>query len=153
MQFDLEFEVVPILLGVGGSFYQNSALGDNCFWADVELQTLSYQTRLTKNIAQCGNNLRDFIAYEEDWTSLLANLTTDGLKWLTSLDCRYNLGSGANQQHIDILSGSLAPTWNAKRQLINSCLGSPINNLDVLLSKNAVPVEADYDRIDDSKLI
>ena len=66
--------MVPILLGVGMSFYTTSALADNCFWADLDVEPLYVHTRLTKNIVHCGKNVQTLLDESPDWSGLSYSL-------------------------------------------------------------------------------
>jgi hypothetical protein len=87
-KFSLEVELVPGLINLGTNMYTTSALGDNCFWMNADVQGLAMRTRLTKNIKRCGRNLRDTILEEDSWEDIGAAIEHfDFMK----VDCEYSL--------------------------------------------------------------
>lgn len=57
VRFGIEFEFVPLLLGLHTDVYSSSVLNDNCFMIIGDLQVLRVDTILTKHFAKCQNNL------------------------------------------------------------------------------------------------
>lgn len=56
---DLTFDFEPILIELGMDLYNTVWLGDNCFWFYYTAKTLSYNTHLAHDMADCGYNLKD----------------------------------------------------------------------------------------------
>ena len=132
-KFEVEVEVVPILLGLGFSVYSNSAFGDNCFWGHGEFEALVVRTRVTKNIAKCGRNIKDTILHEDTWEQIGAALENFDLG---HIDCAYDEIEGPNRQQFDFLS---YPTIEYSRIFGNICLGD-LKILDkLLLSEDVEP--------------
>ena len=69
-KFDLEVQVVPFLLGGGISLYQSTAMEEFCIWIHSDLEMISVETTLTKNIAQCSNNLKTAVDQADSWADL-----------------------------------------------------------------------------------
>jgi len=95
VKFDIEFEFVPLLIGISMEFYTTSAIGDNCVWPNIKIKPLNFYTRVTKNIAHCGKNLFSIIEEAPDWTSLPERFTNGdyGLGLLLELltpHCQYD---------------------------------------------------------------
>ena len=109
IKVDLEVEFVPILVGIGASESTTSLLEDNCFWFYFEMNTLAIFTRLKKNIATCGGNLRNVIDEMESWDKLLdiGTLLRDDM-----FACQFDDDFGENTQSINFLSDTLLPDFN-----------------------------------------
>lgn len=78
---------MPILLSLGTSVYTNSALGDNCLWMHSEFEALVVRTKVTKNIARCGRNIKDTILQEDTWGDIATALEKFDI---LQIDCEYD---------------------------------------------------------------
>jgi hypothetical protein len=76
VKVDLEVDVVPLLVGVGLSTYQSTAIEDGCFWIHNDWQGITVKTTLTKNIARCGENVKSIIDDADDWTQIFSFFNT-----------------------------------------------------------------------------
>ena len=104
-KFDLEIDFVPLLLGIGASAYTSSLLEDNCIWVYFESVILTLTTRLKKNFARCGFNLKNDIKEMDS----LDELFKIGAKLLEDYiyTCEFDDQMGENTQKLDFLSISL----------------------------------------------
>ena len=76
VKVDLEVEVVPLLMGFGFSSYQSTAIEDGCFWLHNDWQGITVQTRLTKNFARCGANLKSIVEDADSWMKVIMFLNS-----------------------------------------------------------------------------
>lgn len=67
IKIDLEIDFVPLLVGIGGSGYTSSLLEDNCSWVYWEMNLMALTTKLRKNVATCGGNVRNVVGEMESW--------------------------------------------------------------------------------------
>ena len=70
VKFDIEIEFVPLSVGFGLSLYGTSAGTDNCLWPYIQILPFNFYTKVTKNIAHCGQNLFSIIEEAPDWEAL-----------------------------------------------------------------------------------
>ena len=98
VKLDLEFEFVPALVTFGVKHYSTSYLGDNCIWLYTNHHALLYETRLTKNIARCGMNIKDKILGADSWDDLQSILKYDAFNfWLTGASCHFDEEQDTNR--------------------------------------------------------
>ena len=94
----MEFDFAPILITFGLKSYTTDYLGDNCLWTYTNHHTMLYETRLTKNIARCGMNIRDKIDDAQDWTDIEKDIKYDGLNfWFAKPQCYFEEEMNSNQ--------------------------------------------------------
>ena len=100
----IEFEFVPILLGLHTDMYSSSVLNDNCMMIQGEVQVLRLDVILTKHFARCENNLFEKITEANSINDFLS----DPLG-LLSPTCYFDDTFGPSRQHLDSLSFTLWP--------------------------------------------
>ena len=122
-KFDLEVQIVPFLLGGGISWYQSTAMEEFCIWIHSDLEMISVETTLTKNIAQCSNNLKTTVDKADSWADLASTISFQkGLLLLEDVQCEYDEVNGPNRQKIDMFSGTLPPHLKVNRVLGSTCI-------------------------------
>ena len=90
--------MVPVMASLAVDWYSTFMTSDNCIWAEYSLQTLAYETRLRKNIANCGVSFKDAIEAKGELPAF-SEILTSGMK------CQYEDVMGSNTQPIRMLSG------------------------------------------------
>ena len=110
------------------------------------MQPLLVTTTVTKNLARCGVNLRDYIDKAESWNDL-NNIASE----LTNTKCEFDYETGWSRQRIDALSGSALPSYMKDRYVAGNCFGSMkvVEDLFATLREvmpfNSAAGDVDYD--------
>lgn len=102
-------------LSMGVNLFSGSLFQDNCEWIDFMYGLTTIETRITKNIARCNLNLRDYIDRAKDWTDLITNgFNSDFIPILFDKNrpnqkplCEFDEVEGRSVDRIDSLSFSL----------------------------------------------
>ena len=91
-KFEVEFQIVPLVVEAFIEGYLGSAADDNCFSLFSKLIPLQFTTTLTKNIAKCGLNLRDVIDKAETWTQVPQHFLS-----MSEAKCQFDDETGSNR--------------------------------------------------------
>ena len=102
MRWEFEFEFVPIIATLAFDAYTSSILGDNCFWGFYNYHTLLFNTRVTKNIKQCGYNFKNVVQKADNLLDVVPQLFKSDL-----ITCDYDELMGNNRQDWKFMSGRL----------------------------------------------
>ena len=116
-RFALKLDLVPFVAELALTGYMGSALQDDCLWLEGKQYPLLINTYLTKDIAQCGVNLRDVISDAKGWDQLL-----DLGEEMLLPKCRFTQ-EHVNEVRIDFLSGIVNEDWSKERVYNGQCLG------------------------------
>lgn len=68
-----------------------------CIWIHSDLEMISVETTLTKNLAQCSNNLKTTVDQADSWADLASTISNRGLLLLEDVQCEYDEVNGPNR--------------------------------------------------------
>jgi len=71
VKLDFEFEFTPAMASGGVQDYHTAYFGDNCLLLYYDYNVLKYNTRIRKQFAECGMNLRELVDESETWADLV----------------------------------------------------------------------------------
>lgn len=137
-KIDLEFEATPVMASGGIQDYHTTYFGDNCLWMYYNYNFLKYTTRIRKQFAKCGFNIRDMIDSSDSWDDFVHTLKYQKDWFLRGQKCE--IDEPVNEQEISFLSGEFLPNLNQDDYVYYSyCFGDydltdwlfPDENVDV----------------------
>ena len=95
-RFGIEFELVPVYLGLDTDVYTSSVLNDNCFMMHGDVKIMRLDVTITKQFAKCSDNLLRIFTEATSLSDLFQTITSNPLILISPI-CEFDDTFGPNR--------------------------------------------------------